>query len=41
MTGETLRSRLAGGGTAFGTMVFEFHTLGIPGSPPPPEPSSC
>ena len=30
MTEETLRSRLAGGGTAFGTMMFEFHTLGIP-----------
>lgn len=30
MTSGTLRSRLAGGGTAFGTMVFEFHTLGIP-----------
>ena len=30
MTGETLRSRLADGGTALGTMVFEFQTLGIP-----------
>ena len=30
MTSETLRSRLARGGTAFGTMVFEFNTLGIP-----------
>lgn len=30
MTGETLRSRLARGGTAFGTMLFEFNTLGIP-----------
>lgn len=30
MTGEMLRSRLARGGTAFGTMVFEFNTLGIP-----------
>jgi 2-keto-3-deoxy-L-rhamnonate aldolase RhmA len=30
MTGETLRSCLAGGGTALGTMVFEFQTLGIP-----------
>jgi 2-dehydro-3-deoxyglucarate aldolase/4-hydroxy-2-oxoheptanedioate aldolase len=30
MTGGTLRSRLAGGGTALGTMVFEFQTLGIP-----------
>jgi 2-keto-3-deoxy-L-rhamnonate aldolase RhmA len=30
MTTETLRSRLARGGTALGTMVFEFHTLGIP-----------
>jgi 2-keto-3-deoxy-L-rhamnonate aldolase RhmA len=30
MTSETLRSRLARGGTAFGTMLFEFNTLGIP-----------
>jgi len=30
VTAETLRSRLAAGGSAFGTMVFEFHTLGIP-----------
>ena len=30
MTAETLRSRLARGGTAFGTMLFEFNTLGIP-----------
>lgn len=30
MTSETLRSRLARGGTAFGTMVFEFNTLGVP-----------
>ena len=29
MTRETLRSRLARGGTAFGTMLFEFNTLGI------------
>ena len=28
MTG--LRGRLAGGGTALGTMVFEFNTLGLP-----------
>jgi 2-dehydro-3-deoxyglucarate aldolase/4-hydroxy-2-oxoheptanedioate aldolase len=26
----TLRARLADGGTALGTMVFEFHTLGLP-----------
>jgi 2-keto-3-deoxy-L-rhamnonate aldolase RhmA len=30
MTSEALRSRLARGGTAFGTMLFEFNTLGIP-----------
>lgn len=30
MIGETLRSRLAGGGTALGTMLFEFNTLGVP-----------
>jgi 2-keto-3-deoxy-L-rhamnonate aldolase RhmA len=30
MTGDTLRSRLARGGTAFGTMLFEFNTLGVP-----------
>jgi 2-keto-3-deoxy-L-rhamnonate aldolase RhmA len=30
MTMETLRPRLARGGTAFGTMLFEFHSLGIP-----------
>lgn len=30
MSVESLRSRLARGGIAFGTMVFEFHTLGIP-----------
>ena len=30
MTSETLRSRLARGGTALGTMLFEFNTLGIP-----------
>ncbi|MGZ5302162.1 MAG: HpcH/HpaI aldolase family protein [Actinomycetota bacterium] len=30
MTRETLRSRLARGGTAFGTMLFEFNTLGVP-----------
>jgi 2-keto-3-deoxy-L-rhamnonate aldolase RhmA len=29
-TRESIRSRLAGGGNAFGTMVFEFNTLGIP-----------
>jgi 2-keto-3-deoxy-L-rhamnonate aldolase RhmA len=29
LTRETLRSRLARGGTAFGTMLFEFNTLGI------------
>jgi 2-keto-3-deoxy-L-rhamnonate aldolase RhmA len=26
----TLRARLSAGGTALGTMVFEFHTLGLP-----------
>ena len=30
MTRPTLRARLAEGGTALGTMVFEFHTLGLP-----------
>ena len=29
-TREPIRSRLAGGGSAFGTMVFEFNTLGVP-----------
>lgn len=30
MSSESLRSRLARGGTAFGTMLFEFNTLGVP-----------
>jgi 2-keto-3-deoxy-L-rhamnonate aldolase RhmA len=30
MTREPLRSRLARGGTAIGTMLFEFNTLGVP-----------
>lgn len=30
MTSEMLRSRLAHGGVAFGTMLFEFNTPGIP-----------
>jgi 2-keto-3-deoxy-L-rhamnonate aldolase RhmA len=30
VTRPTLRARLTEGGTALGTMVFEFHTLGLP-----------